>query len=359
MEKERNRNIDILKGIGITSIVLGHSCSFIFQNQIPLGPFVYTYHLMIFMFIIGYLIDLDKFEKDKNYKYQYIGKQIIKMLSLYFLYNIVFVLAHNSFVKLNMIDADYYNIKRLTEYIFIGLCFKSNEVLLSALWFIPMMLIAKILFCLLYSKNVFNNRRINVITLGLTSGIIGYLLAINNGYFEYHIQTAILSIFFICIGILFKMDEKRLNKYITSLSWMPSALLIFIILKIGNYRIDISNNDLINPIVFFGLSLLGIYFCLSLAKTISNLKTTKKLFITLGENSFHIMALHLLIIKIIDITYAYIKGINDIKVISTFPYAFSNKLWIIYLILGTIIPVLIITPLKKFKREYIDTMKMY
>ena len=147
----RNSYVDILKGIGITSIVIGHSCSLLF-NSIPAGPFVYTYHLMIFMFIIGYLIDLSKFEKDKNYKYQYIGKQIIKMLSLYFMYNLVFVLAHNVFVKYHMIDANYYTLKDIAKNIFLGIQFLTNEKFLGALWFIPMMLFAKTLFVILYSK---------------------------------------------------------------------------------------------------------------------------------------------------------------------------------------------------------------
>jgi fucose 4-O-acetylase-like acetyltransferase len=355
----RNEYVDVLKGVGISSIVLGHSCAFIFKNNIPMGPFVYTYHLMIFMFIIGYLFNLDKFEKDKNYKYQYIGKQIIKMLSLYFLYNLVFVLAHNSFVKLHIIDANYYHFKDIIKYIFAGIQFITNEKLLAALWFIPMMLFAKIIFIILYSKNIFNHRLINVLAIGILTGIIGTLLAINDAGFTYYIQVSIISVSFISLGIIYKMYEDKLSKLISTYSWMPSALIIFLILKQYISWIDLSANQLINPLIFFLLSFLGIYFCLSLAKTICYFNKSKKLFGILGENSFHIMAMHLLIIKLIDISYAYIKEITDYKLVASYPYAFSNKLWILYFILGTIIPVVIITPLKSFKKEYIDTFKTY
>ena len=355
----RNSYVDILKGIGITSIVIGHSCSFILNNNIPLGPFVYTYHLMIFMFIIGYLIDLSKFEKDKNYKYQYIGKQIIKMLSLYFMYNLIFVLAHNIFVKYHMIDANYYNLKDIVKNILLGIQFLTNEKLLGALWFIPMMLIAKILFVILYSKNIFNNRLTNTISIGLLTGIIGSLLIVNNAGYIYYTQISIISISFICLGVLYKRYEDKINLFITNWSWMPSAIVIFIILKQYTSWIDLSANMIINPPVFYLLSITGIYFCLSLAKTIEYFKKSKRLFEIIGKNSFHIMALHFMIIKLIDISYAYLKGIKDYDLISKYPYAFSNKLWFIYIILGVLIPIVIITPFKKFKEKYIDTMKMY
>lgn len=359
MENKRNQYIDILKGIGIASIVLGHSCAYIFKNNVPMGPFVYTYHLMIFMFIIGYMFNCDKFESDKNYKYIYIGKQIIKMLSLYFLYNLVFVLAHNSFVKLHMIDAEVYQFKDMIKYIFAGIQFISHEKLLGAMWFIPMMLFAKIIFIILYSKNIFNHRMANIISIGLLTGTIGSLLSINDGFFLYFIQVSFIAVSFISLGIIYKKYEKNISNFVTNWSWMPSAIIIFIILKQYTTTIDLSNNQLINPLIFYVLSLLGIYFCLSLAKTINNFKTSSNLFTTLGENSFHIMAMHLLIIKILDIGYAYLKGIKDYALVSKFPYAFSDKLWPLYFILGVIIPVLIITPLKSFKKEYIDTMKTY
>ena len=49
METKRDSYIDILKAIGIISIVIGHS-SFVFPgSNFKIGPFVYTYHIMIFM----------------------------------------------------------------------------------------------------------------------------------------------------------------------------------------------------------------------------------------------------------------------------------------------------------------------
>ena len=47
--KPRDNYIDAVKGVGIVSIVLGHACWNIDVGKyvIPIGPFVYLYHLAI------------------------------------------------------------------------------------------------------------------------------------------------------------------------------------------------------------------------------------------------------------------------------------------------------------------------
>jgi len=50
---ERDAYIDILKGIGIISIVIGHSSWILPITKIPIGPIVYSYHLMIFYLLQG------------------------------------------------------------------------------------------------------------------------------------------------------------------------------------------------------------------------------------------------------------------------------------------------------------------
>ncbi len=67
---QRNMEIDVLKGIGILSVVLGHVWV---QDDFPgiytnmAHNFVYTYHMMLFIFVAGYL-----FRKAPIYIYIYI-----------------------------------------------------------------------------------------------------------------------------------------------------------------------------------------------------------------------------------------------------------------------------------------------
>lgn len=111
-------------------------------------------------------------------------------------------------------------------------------------------------------------------------------------------------------------------------------ILSYIVLK-TNFRIELSVNIIgTRSILFYPISLIGIYFCLYLAKIIARIKYLNKYFDIIGNYSFEIMALHFFIIKIIDIVYASINGISSYN---AFPYAFSG-LWPIYIILGCTIP---------------------
>ena len=82
---------------------------------------------------------------------------------------------------------------------------------------------------------------------------------------------------------------------------------------------------------------------------ISKCNKLKVIFITLGKVSSHIMALHFLVIKLIDICYVYFNGITDISIVSNFPSAFN--LWYLYIILVSIIPILIVILLKNLNKN--------
>lgn len=50
MQGKRNSTMDIVKAIGIISIVMGHCCYSIMipALNVSVGEFVYSYHLMVF-----------------------------------------------------------------------------------------------------------------------------------------------------------------------------------------------------------------------------------------------------------------------------------------------------------------------
>ena len=79
---------DIVKGLGIIAIVLGHSGYFA-------GAFVYLFHLALFFFITGYFYNEAKYGDDP---FAYFGARLSGAWPRYFFYAAVFVLLHNFFV---------------------------------------------------------------------------------------------------------------------------------------------------------------------------------------------------------------------------------------------------------------------
>lgn len=65
--------MDIVKAIGIISIVMGHCCYSIMipALNVSVGEFVYSYHLMVFFFVAGFFYKRGYHEHPE----QYIGKQ--------------------------------------------------------------------------------------------------------------------------------------------------------------------------------------------------------------------------------------------------------------------------------------------
>ena len=141
--KERNSFVDILKCIGIISIVIGHCCSYkIPFINISLIKFVYSYHIMIFVFIVGYCFN----EKNvKNYD-KYILKKIYTVFKWIIIYNTIFILSHNLFVKIGIIDSSYYTLRVMVEKIINAISLNTGETLLGAFWFMPWYLFCSIVF---------------------------------------------------------------------------------------------------------------------------------------------------------------------------------------------------------------------
>lgn len=345
---ERNKLIDIIRAIGIISIVIGHSAWTITKQDIKIGPFVYMYHLMIFVFISGYLFPVEKI-RDRGDIHQYIGRHICKMLILYFIYNTIFVILHNSLIKLNIMEGQFYTKREMIENCLNGIVFRNNERMLGAFWFVPMLLIAEVLFAIsIYEiKRARKNKWLYVI-FPLMFAIVGITLCIKNIEMLYHIQISIIAVPFMYIGILMQKYWHKVEKYVFTFGWIVSMiiLIIFIEMKIGN--IELSVNKISNPFMFYPISMIGIYFCLSLAKMFNKIKFVNTFMSYVGKNSFHIMAMHFVAIKVVDVLYSKYKNINNINIISKFPNSYSNTLWLLYIIIGTCLPILLIFVIEKF-----------
>ena len=112
MQGKRNSTMDIVKAIGIISIVMGHCCYSIMipALNVSVGEFVYSYHLMVFFFVAGFFYKRGYHEHPE----QYIGKRLLKLGGMLFLYNTVFTLLHNTLVSVKMISStEHYSISKM------------------------------------------------------------------------------------------------------------------------------------------------------------------------------------------------------------------------------------------------------
>lgn len=334
----RDTTIDLLKGIGITSIVIGHVGGYL-PGGFPIGPYVYTYHIMIFLFVAGMCFK----PQNNTSPYMQIGKRLGGLLPLYVSYSIFFVLAHNWFRKIHILSNDIpkYGKREIIENVLNSFTFGNSERLLGAFWFVPMFFIAFSCFIIIFYKMESLKRRVWGHAFAIMAcSIVGIVLNYKDIYLNYRIQTSILGISIIYFGYLYKKYRMNCEKY---LKWWLApvwGVMIWWLLTLNIGRVELSVNQIMHPALFYPVTVIGILFCLCLAEGMKKIPPICKLFSTIGKNSFHIMALHFLAFKCVDLIA--VRAFKDgYDVLEKFTVSYEN-LWYLYYIAGVGIPLIAI-----------------
>lgn len=332
--KERSPYWDIVKGLGIIAIVLGHSR--------PTG-FVYLYHLALFFFVSGYLYSEKKYG---DAPFSYVGARLSGSWPRYFFYTGLFVLAHNFYVNQGLyLGQELYNHTAMLSAICNNLIFCSTEQIQGALWFIPVWLTASAMFAgtVWFGRAASARLQCPALKLwftafsGLCIGGIGLFLNMRKCVLLYNLQTAFLAVPLLLAAYLVKCLLPSFRKYTVWYGCILSALFLLYVNHGLHIYIDLASMSL-PGIWFYPISLIGIYFVLSLASLAEKVPPLSAVLSFLGKHSFDIMALHFALFKLIDLAYAKfgLRSIPDN--LWAFPSCFSGEHWPLYVLLGTLLP---------------------
>ena len=343
MSKTRDSLIDILKGIGIVSVVIGHSgVMFPGAEFIPSFKFVYLYHLMIFFFTAGAVYSPVK----HNDSFAYIGRQMKGSLPLFWAYNFFFLAFHNLFSSMGLLEIPWFS---FNDYVIssAGIVILSHtELLAGALWFVPMLLVAKILFSVTFQMAEKCRYKVLAHTI-----VIAFFAAVGlytnhwGMYFNYHIQTSFLGIPIIYLGYLFSHYRNYIFKFVNAITCILSAALMYCFINLDIGYIELSINSIISPLFFYPVTILGLVFAISLAAVLQRSRHLTKLFTYLGAISFHIMALHFLAFKLFDWLLAWGLNLDPVTAMG-FPTADSNN-GLVYSVVGVTLPVVFVYLFRK------------
>ena len=165
--KKRNTTIDIMRGIGILSVVIGH----LWQSEIGKFPYqlgvnyVYSYHLAVFLFCSGYVFQKASFKSFliKKVKTLYIPTVAFGVISFIF---------YPLFFRFGVIDE--LSIKTIGKKILSILTFSNSGILVGQLWFMPFLFLTIILFYFTYSLADKVNKKYFFIIESIVIGAIGF-----------------------------------------------------------------------------------------------------------------------------------------------------------------------------------------
>lgn len=356
-KESRSLYWDVVKGLGIIAIVLGHTGYFA-------GAFVYLFHLALFFFITGYFYNEKKYGDSP---FLYFGIRLSGAWPKYMFYTLFFVLFHNFFVRSGLYAGqELYNHTMMLTAWMQSLSFHCPEQVQGALWFVPVWLVSAGLFagCVWFGRtaakrlsellpgnpgqkvsgsgqNPTSSEQHRKLWLcGLAScflGLIGLFLNMRKCGLPYNLQAGLLVVplyFLAWMVKLYLPDFKR---------WMPwygciiSAFLLTQINSRLHIFIDLASMS-VPGVLFYPISLMGIYFVLSLGRLTERISPLAKVLAFLGRQSFDIMAVHFLIFKLLDYGYARLVLGNLPENLSAFPVSFRTELGPAYILLGLFIP---------------------
>ncbi len=260
---------DILKGIAITLVVIGHNLS---NPSIPF-QFIYSFHMPLFFFISGFFFKKKYCFDLKNL----LIKKIKTLLLPYYLYGLASVILYCTLVDGNFLLLDVLMFGNRME--------MTNAAFNTALWFLPCLFMVTMIFAVLYRVL----KQYSVIPIFIMS-IITYS-TINDPQWIYTTDSAFYYLFFFTLGFFLSSYDRIKSCIVTKREAICIVIAISVLLsqlimpEIDNYCFRVCYSIVV---AFSGIIVFGY-----LSKLIA-LSTTiiSKIFCFLGVNSLIVMIFH-------------------------------------------------------------------
>lgn len=368
MEEKKNRDniLDIMKGVSILLVVLGHTYNPFCHN------FIYLFHVAIFYIISGYFFN-PSYVESKHGLFLLLKKRILSLWVPYVSYNFLALLCQNFFLKIGFLTTNqeaynllgcylpdgcntYVTLKTAVLYILKSFCFMNSRPFAGGLWFLGGLFFVTFLYSLIQFILVkFNHGNLHIF-LSIFFLILGFLfeclqLPAKISLFK-QVDIILISEIMFTIGTLIKKYNvinllKNMKSYLKILIASISLLILIIVSNYGT--ISIAARNIINPLFYLAVSIVGFVFIFYISLGVDKFFILNTIYIYIGKHTIPILALHTLAFKIVTIMEWKIYDTEKI-VLSAYPVWKNSFVWTIaYLFAGLFIPILVTYPISKVK----------
>ena len=309
MDKVFSDKINILKALAITLVVSGHLEFRMFDMFPP-----YSFQLALFFFISGMLF------KDRylDSVVEFIQRRVKSLLVLYFLYSAFYAVVTVIIYKLT---GKFWGMELSLKNFFVTPFLNGHQFDLSCpMWFVPQLFITMI--CFLFFQRVLREKSERVHVLLYT--IMGFAAIPLSKAIELTPASLIavrtmFSLFFVYLGNFYTKKIKG-NYNIFTPKILAAVICIQAVLWHFNRDFDPEHgiglsyvlvwarfdSQIIVPVL---TSITGIWFSLFFINVTYDYLKNIKFIKLVGENTYHIMANHLLVMYIITAVIFWINGI--------------------------------------------------
>ena len=310
-KKEFSNKVNILKAIAILLVVSGHLEFSLFGMFTP-----YSFQLALFFFISGYLFK----EKYLDDILNFIQRRVKSLLVPYFLYNAFYLCVTILIAKLT---GKFWGMPISLKNFFITPFLNGHQFDLSCpMWFVTQLFVTMISFLFIFRalRGIKNNKYFHLFGFALL-GILAIPLSkiVKIDPFILLIIRIMFSVFFVYLGFYYKhYIEDKVD--IFTYKWLWTIVSLQSVLWLFNRDFDPEHGiglsyvlvwarfdqQLIVPII---TAITGIWASLWILKIVYPYLKDSNFVRLMGENTYHIMANHLLVMYLITAIFLYINGI--------------------------------------------------
>ncbi len=283
--------LDILKGIGIIMVLLGHT----YIGDAP-HMVIYNCHMALFFFVSGFFYKQRSVKEELSLSFKRLIIPFFFFLLLWTIENLSLAVVTRTFESFAIFSSNYRFLDENCSYLY------------ASIWFLIALFLVRISFGI-----IFNAVNIDVIRIiiCLCLYVLGYLLRVNQIDLPLFIDTSFSVSIFFCLGYYFK--KTGLFKIKIKL-WQCSLLLaayIAICLLLSPI-VDLKTN--VFPLYSIVLTSLGIYSLYQLSFEVeSKGKVISSILKYLGCISLSLFGLHRLFFKFFSI-FLENMGVHNIAV---------------------------------------------
>ena len=342
----REQRIDIIKGITIVLMVLGHSG---FAGK----KFIYLFHMAVFFMVSGYLFKPNYEGRIRGISV-YILKKVKSIWLPYFIWNAVYTLLNNVLIKWNIYSATtfevadtvvnkhpYMSFAEMAKNIVKGIAMVGRTELGGAFWFLRTLFALTILFCIAdYILNCLFKKEIvkDVIHLVISVGFLGC------GYITHLMGIKAISVSVVLSSYILYFGGYMIKKY-KLMSCIPKAVgiiagVVVLLLCYFGPGISIGDNSYGNPLYLLICSAAGWVLVYEIARIWEEIGGTR-IIAYIGQKTMAIVIHHFWCFKLVHCIQIAVYG-YPIKSLAAFPnLKCDHGWWLAYLTAGVLLPILL------------------
>ncbi|MBR6535686.1 MAG: acyltransferase family protein [Lachnospiraceae bacterium] len=353
---KRDERMDIIKGIAIILMVVGHS-------GVSFKGFIYLFHMAVFFMVSGYLFSFRKITSVKEAK-SYVIRKIKGIWWPYFLWNAIYTILNNFFIWTRIYsDKEFVvenvlvsghalmSIKDMAINIIKGFFMLGRTEMGGAFWFLRTLFVLSILFGLIdymLNKIIRREKIVDVVHLLIALGFMCAGYAANLLHIKSLVVPTIFSVY-VLYFFGYAINRYEIMKHLKN--WVSILIGLFLLLGCnGRVEISLGNNSYGNPLYLVVCSLGGWLLIYGVADVINRCRHNR-IWRALGVNSLPIVVHHFWCFKIVTYIQILLLGYSK-RCLAAFPYLNADGLWwVAYTVVGCAVPLLLAISVKKGKEK--------